>query len=266
MSQAQGNSGGMFSFFQSKGKSTAGGQQQNGQQQQQQQQQNNANPQNANNQQQQQNNETRQLPDNPLDAYAKLWENVDDKANKAPEFNVEDKVLNSRADSLDFMYGLPEDLANEIQEKFGDNAETLGKLLNHIGRRAYSTTMADGMKLSNTYINARHAHESKQLGGTVRNQLVKSTIDAHEAAKKHPIVRESLQIIGERIARQYPDATPQEVQEMSIKFFTDVNGVLNPQPSQQQSAEETAKSPGGEDFDWGGYLKGDAVTRQRTQR
>lgn len=266
MAQAPAAGGGnsIFSFFQSKaqGKPDAGKQPGNqpgagGQQQQQQQQQDNNNK-------GQQSGESNQLPNNPLDAYAKLWENADDKADKAPAFNVDGKVINGRADALDFMYGLPDDLQQEVSEKFGDNAETLGKLLNHIGRRAYSTTLSDSMNLSDKYIDMRSKFEKSHLGQDVRKQMVMSTLDAHEAAKKHPIVRETLRMIGERVARLHPDASPQEVQEMSVKFFTDMNGAINPQPDNQQIQQDAAKAPGGEEFDWGGYLKGDATPARRS--
>lgn len=249
---AQANSGFFGQLFQ-RGSQQNQQQQHNRQQNQNQQQQNNN--QQQQNQQQNGTNNPEQIQ-SPLDAYKGLFDNIPDNQEQAPQFDIDLKQINGVADSLDFTRSMPDDMRESIMETFGDKAQAVEALLNHIGRQAYATAIKHGSSLTGKYIDVRSGFDRKGLDKVVKDHMTLSGVDTLEVARKNPVVRENLRMIAQNLARKYPDATPQEIQDMSQKFFKDMATALTPENIQQQQELDRKKAPGGEDFDWEGWQKG----------
>jgi len=239
---------------QNRGTQQTNNQQQNNQQQ---------NNQQGNNRQQQQNqnnqngNDTNN-PENrqtPFDAYANLWKDADSASEVAPDFKVDEKLLNNTADSIDFTRDLPEDLQEGLTQAFGDNLPMLLKALNHIGRRSYATSLNHGSLLTDKYLKVKGTFDQKGFGRNVREHMALTGINSHEAAQKHPIVRETLQMIGQRLAKANPDASPDWIRDKAFEFFKEMGSALTPQNTQETQQQEEAKKPGGRDFDWDSWGK-----------
>lgn len=219
----------------------------------------NDNQNNNRQQQQRDNNQNRDdlnNPENrqtPFDAYKGLWDTVDNSADVAPPFKLDDKLINGTAEKLNFLSDLPEDLQTELAEHFGEKMPAIEKLMNHIGRRAYATSLNHTTALTDKYLNVKGSFDQKGLGRSIKEHMALTGLDAHKAAQTHPIVKETLRMIGKQIAQKHPDASPDWIQEQSIKFFTEMHGALNPTPEATQVIE--AKKPGGADFDWDGWTK-----------
>lgn len=235
-------------------------QQQNNQQQNNQQQQNQS--QNNNRQQQQQQNNQNQNdlnnPENrqtPFDAYKNLWQNADTSAENPPDFKLDDKLVNTTADSIDFLKDLPKEMVEGLQTAFGDNYGVVADVLNHIGRRAYATSLNHGSLLTDKYLKVKGTFDQKGFGRNVKEHMALTGIASHEAAQKHPILRETLQMIGSKLARLHPDATPDWIRDKAFEFFKEANGALFAQPNQQQQQQEQRKAPGGDEFDWDAWAK-----------
>lgn len=225
-----------------------------------QQQQNNQQP-NTRQQQQQQNNQNVddiQNPENrqtPFDAYKGLWQDVDNSAESAPDFKLEDKLINTTADNLDFLRDLPEDLQEGLNTAFGENVGIVAKVLNHIGRKSYATSLTHSTALTDKYLKVKGNFDQKGLGRNIREHMALTGISSHEAAQKNPFVKETLQMIGQRLARQNPDASPDWIQTKALEFFKEMSGALFPANQQQQQQEDERKAPGGEEFDWSSWSK-----------
>ncbi len=216
----------------------------------------------ANKNQQQNNNNQNQgdlnNPENrqtPFDAYKGLWDTVDNSAEQAPAFKLDDKLINGTAEKLDFLADLPEDLQEGFTSAFGENAQLVAKLFNHVGRKAYATSLNHTTALTDKYLNVKDTFSQKGLGKSIKEHMALTGLDAHEAAQKHPIVKETLRMIGKQIAQKHPDATPDWIQTQALKFFSEMHGALNPTPEATQQVE--AKKPGGQEFDWGEWAKND---------
>lgn len=223
-------------------------------------QQNNQQPANRQTQQNQNNNNQDGLndPENrqtPFDAYKGLWDNVDNSAEQAPDFKLDDKLINGTADTLDFLRDLPEDLQQELSEHFGERMPAISKLMNHIGRRAYATALTHNTALTDKYMKVKDGFSQKGLGRSIKEHMALTGIASHEAAQKNPIIRETLQMIGSKLAKLHPDASPDWIRDKSFEFFKEVNNAMNPTPETTQKQE--AVKPGGSDFDWETWGKSD---------
>lgn len=212
-------------------------------------------------QQQQQNNQNiddTNNPENrqtPFDAYKGLWDNPDTSAENAPDFKLDDKLINSTADQLDFLRDLPEDMQEGLQAAFGENSAVVAKILNHIGRKAYATSLNHTTALTDKYLKVKGTFDSKGRGREIREHMALTGINSHEAAQKHPIVKETLNMFAQRIARANPDASPQWIQDKALEFFKEMSGALFPNLSKEQTQQEEQKAPGGSDFDWDTWSK-----------
>jgi len=224
-------------------------------------QQNNQSQNNNRQQQQTQNNQNQgdlNNPENrqtPFDAYKNLWDNADTSAENPPDFKLDDKLVNSTADSIDFMKDLPQDVQEGLQAAFGDNLGVVLKTLNHLGRRSYATSLNHGSLLTDKYLKVKGTFDQKGFGRNVKEHMALTGIASHEAAQKHPILRETLQMIGSKLARLHPDATPDWIRDKAFEFFKEANGALFAQPNQVQQQQEQAKAPGGSEFDWETWAK-----------
>lgn len=220
------------------------------------------NQQNNNRQEQQQqnnqNNGDLNNPENrqtPFAAYEGLWDNVDTNGEQAPDFNLDSKVIDGTADRLDFMRDMPEDMQEGLTQAFGDNLPHIIKALNHLGRKAYATSVTHNTALTDKYLKVKDGFSQKGLGRSIKEQMVLTGIASHEAAQKNPVIREMLSMIGSKLARLHPDATPDWIRDKAFDFVKEVNGAMFPTPQDQQQQE--AKQPGGADFDWNTWAKSD---------
>lgn len=190
----------------------------------------------------------------PLDVYKNLWQNPENTNEQAPEFKIDQKVLDNATNSLDFTRNLPSELAEKLQG-LGEQGPIMLDLLNHVGRQAYANAIQHNSLLTGKFLDIKGKYDQKGLGRTIKEQLALTGIDTHKAAQNSPIVRENLRMIAQNLTRQYPDASPEWIQEKAVAFFTEMYTSMNPQNTQAQTAEQQRKAPGGEEFDWGNWMK-----------
>jgi hypothetical protein len=195
-----------------------------------------------------------QTQQTPLDAYKGLWDNADANAEQAPKFEIDGKIIDSTAANMDFMHNLPADL-QETFESLGDQGPGFAKLLNHVGRKAYASAISHNSVLTGKYLDVKGQFDQKGLGRSIKQHMALTGIDSHKAAQGSPIVRENLRMIAQNLARLNPDATPEWIQEKSIKFFDEMANALNPKVQAAEQAQELSKQPGGMDFDFEAWMK-----------
>lgn len=224
-----------------------------------QQQQNNPNPKLTNNDPNNQPNPANpaspQNTQTPFDAYANLWKNVDSKDTTPPPFDIDDKTVSGVADKLDFMAGYDEAELQGLRDHFGDKADSVFKLLNNVGRKAYSTALQHGSKVTGKYLDVRKGYDSKDIGKQIREHNVTNSIGAFEAAKKHPVIRQQLEKVGLELARQHPDADATWISEKTREYFDMMSSAFSPQEQTNLTDEQKKKAPGGQDFDWDEFSK-----------
>ncbi len=145
---------------------------------------------------------------NPLDSYAKLWENPAGAGPSSPPvFNLDPNTLNSAAASMKFLEGMPPELMQRVQA--GD-PQAIMEMVTFATQNAYKSSLQHSSMLTDKFVGAYSAYDKKQFAPQVKSQMV-----GQELSKipnySHPAVKAQVDMIAEQMQRQHPDASPEEV-------------------------------------------------------
>ena len=198
-------------------------------------------------------------PQSITDLYAGLYEpRQTDQGKQAPTFNLTPDAIGKAAGKMDFVQGLPPELLEKIQTSNGSlDFDTISQIINHAGRAAYSRAMEHSSALTGNFVEARVQHERQGLPEALRLNLARNkTLSKRNI--DNPVVREHLALISEKVSARFPDATEDEVAELTHEYFTTMAREINPDAFQQQdNAGKRRDQPlEGEIQDYDSYLNG----------
>lgn len=177
---------------------------------------------------------SQQVPVNPMDAYAKLWENTPTNTETAPSFNLDSKVLGEVAASQNFTQGISPELMTKATQ--GD-AAAMVQVMNAVGQQAYQAALSHSSTLTDRFVAARSAHDLKGIGGKVKSELTNSVLAADSPNYNHPVVKAEFSRIANQFQSQNPDASPQQIAQATKEYMQNLHNAMNP-----SSASATANS------------------------
>lgn len=183
-------------------------------------------------QQQQQQQQQTEEPKNPLDAYDEIFKKASEASNEdeIPNFALDESVVDEVAGKLNFLD--PELLA---RAKEGD-AEAMIALIQKSSQKAYRAGLQHSVALTNTHLKSRDAVYSKTLGKGVKQTLVSQAI-ADIPNANHPVIQRELSRIAADIAKENPDATPQQIAKEAKRYFAEIHSVMTEKPAQQKTTK-----------------------------
>jgi hypothetical protein len=186
---------------------------------------------------------TNSAPENPLDVYAKMFENAAKNSGvQAPDFALDPKTVNEVAGKMDFTKDLPPELMENALK--GDVKALLG-VIQATSQNAYKAALSHGTALTDTFVKNRSDYDRDRLKNGVRGELTNQALsDAPNF--DHPVIRQELIRVAEQFAKANPDASPKEIADSAKKYMTDIATALNP-------AAPKKEIPEGE-RDWMKYL------------
>jgi hypothetical protein len=187
---------------------------------------------------------------NPLDAYAKMWDTANKQTEAAPEFNLDPKVLGDVTGSMNFLDGIPQELQQRATS--GDSA-ALMEMMNLVGRNTYKMALQHTSSLTGKFVDARSQYDSKRIPGNVRNELTQNALSS-TPNYQHPVVRQQLKDVAERLQSQNPEASPQQIADMAKKYLSDLVSAINPQSGQQNDANGNPAQQSQGPTDWDKWL------------
>ena len=205
-------------------------------------------------------------PQSITDLYAGLYEAPKEESKRqAPQFNLTPDAISKAAGKMDFMANLPPELAEKVKSSNGSfDFETLSALINHAGRTAYSRAMEHGTALTGNFVEARVQHERQGLPEHLRTYLAKSRTLGKKQID-NPVVREHMALISERIANKFPDATEDEIAELTHEYFTTMAREINPDAFGGPMDDKKGTQPVGEIQDFDSYLAGTKTLEEARQ-
>lgn len=193
-------------------------------------------------------------PADPWSNYSKMFDNSTTEADTPPAFNIDPKTLSDVASQQDFMKGLDPEL---MQRATSGDMSAMMEIMHNVSRNAYRTSIEHSGLLTDKFVGAREAHSAKGLGSRVKQELTDSHL-ANTPNFKHPVVRQQLKEVATRLQRQHPDASAEEIAQMSRDYITQLAEAMNPDGNKQ--APGKGKEPNveerGEEY-WDNYF-GDA--------
>jgi hypothetical protein len=184
-------------------------------------------------------------PINPLDAYAKMFDNQTNEEGP-PSFSIDDNVLNDVSSKLNFMSGVDTSL---VQRATQGDAQAMIDLMQAVSQKAYQSALKHSTALTDVHLNRRGEFEKSNVTKNVKDTLTNEALSTIPNSS-HPVVKAELRRIAENLARQNPDAAASEIAKEAQKYFATVYNAISPQtqPEQQQKA--------GEVQDWESFLNG----------
>lgn len=187
----------------------------------------------------------------PLDVYSKMFDNKGTTGDGPPAFVLDPKTLDGIVKDLDFTKGI--DPAVMTRATQGDSA-ALMEIIQGVSRNSYKAAIEHGGVLTDKFVGAREAHSSKGFSGKVRQELVTNQLASNTPSFQHPVVRQQLTEIAQRLQAQNPDATAKEIGDMSVKYLQDlVDAIRQPEDKQKQSTQQQTGERG-EEF-WNDYFE-----------
>lgn len=167
-------------------------------------------------------------PINPLDAYLKLFDNVEDKDKAvAPVFALESKALATAASNLNFADGIDQVIMQKAQE--GDSAAML-QVMNAMMQNTYQTSLQHTAALTDKFVQARSTYDANALPELVRGQLTHQALNGTDIPD-HPAVQAQLKETAIQLQKQHPTATPQWIATEARSYLTKLAEALNPKPA-----------------------------------
>lgn len=187
---------------------------------------------------------TDQLPPNPLDVYAKLWETTDKAPEAAPVFNLDPKVLDQVSGTLDFTKAVSPEL---MQKATSGDMQAMMQVMNHVGQQSYKAALAHSTSLTDKFVDSRSKFDLKGIGAQVKSELATNAMSSIPNYS-HPAVKTEVNRIAQAMQKQNPEATPDEIATATKEYFTNVYAAINPSaPTQEQQQQ-------GQEVDWDKYF------------
>jgi hypothetical protein len=174
---------------------------------------------------------------NPLDIYNKMFDNTNTQVDAAPEFNLDPGNMDKIVGGMDFMNGIDPDL---MQRAMSGDSKAFMEVIQNSNRNVYRSAIEHGGVLNSKFVSAREAHNNKGLSGKVKQELTTNAL-SKTPNFQHPVVRQQLTEIAQRLHRANPDASPEDIAESAKKYLTDLAGALNPDTGKETAAKGNAE-------------------------
>lgn len=167
---------------------------------------------------------SQQVPANPLDAYAKLFDNSGKPADAPPSFTLDPKVLGEAASTISFTQGIPPDLMAKATS--GDAAAMI-EMMNLVGRNAYQQSLSHSSALTDRFVAARSDFDSKGVGAKVTGALTSAAL-ADAPNYSHPVVKAEFTRIANAFQSQNPESTPAQIATATKEYMQNLHNAMNP--------------------------------------
>lgn len=167
--------------------------------------------------------------ENPLDTYAKLFQNASANSEiQAPSFALDPKVIAEVSSKMNFTQGVNPEL---LQKATSGDAAAMIQLIQEVGRNSYRAALEHTTKLTDTHLTQRSEFDSKRLEKGVKDHLTSNALSSQDNINlNHPVVKAELNRIAKNFAAspEYQDASPQEIAQAAKKYFQDIQEAMNP--------------------------------------
>lgn len=192
-------------------------------------------------QQNPQGNQQQQQPQNPLDSFMSLWDNTNQQQQEAPpSFNLNPEEVKKISSSMRFTDGISQE---QFQQAMSGDQQAFFAMMDHVGRQAYATALQHGGALTDRFVGARSEYENKKVPSQVKKELVSANLQS-AVNVQHPVIRKELTRIAEAMHAQNPDASPAEIAQAAVDYFSQISQAMTGQQQQEQ------QSKGDQPVDW----------------
>lgn len=178
------------------------------------------------------NNQTPPSPENPMDVYSNMYDNIQKNNGSAPPaFTLDQETLDKVSGSLNFGQGID---PAKMQAALSGDAQAFSEVLNSFGRELYKTSLQHSGVLTDKFVSSRSDYDKNAIQKEVKSNLVANHF-TQVPNSNHPVVKRELSRIASMLQSQYPEAPPNEIAEASRQYFMEITqamqGEKDPAPS-----------------------------------
>lgn len=175
-------------------------------------------------------------PQNPLDFLMAVSNNKpNDSTGQAPELSFPQETLAKVAQSMDYSKHIPQEALQALQA--GDMSQ-LGVILNSALQAQYQTIMQHQAAVTNKFVADHAQYAGQQQQQTMRSSIVDSSLQIQNL---HPIAQEMFRSTAKKLAGQYPDASPADIEQQTWVMMESLGNQFNRTAQQQQTAQKASE-------------------------
>lgn len=184
---------------------------------------------------------------NPLDALGILQQNTNTDLGQAPSLNISPEALSEAASKIDFGKLIPQDAMQRLQDGMqqGD-LSALPELLTSVMRNSWQMGIQHNSALVDKYVKDSTAYQQTSTQQSVREQVLTSQLPS--VKDLHPVAKNMFIDTAKRLSRQYPEASPAEIESEVWTIMKSFSGELDVDKKQQTQQARASE------IDWDKYL------------
>jgi hypothetical protein len=164
----------------------------------------------------------------PVVDYSKLWE--PDPTQKGPAdpaefaFNIDPTKLAATFGSLDFSSAVTAETLAKIKAGGDDAVGAMIAAMNAIAQKSVQTAVMASTKVSENGIRSSGQRVKDYIPSVVRENQVSAALRADNPLMKDPQYAPIVEAVTMQMARQFPQATAEEVKDHTRKYFDNMVG------------------------------------------
>lgn len=194
-------------------------------------------------------------PENPMDAFSKLWEapkEGDPKpANFDPSslFQVDPAKVQQAVSQMNFATAITPEIMQQIAAGGEDATKAFMQAMNSVAQQSFAQSMIGSAKLVEQAMTKANDSLDARLKEGIRQQQISSSLRDSNPALSHPAAQPLVAALEAQFTQKYPTASPTEITKMAQDYLSKFAASVSPaqpSPQQQQATKET---------DWDLFIK-----------
>lgn len=186
----------------------------------------------------------------PLDKFNSLWQiNPQDVSSEGKQFiTVDPAKLAEATGKLNFAAAVPQDTIQAILSGGEQAVTAFQQALNAVAQQVFQTAMLGSGRLVESALKQARSDVLSQIPQVLKQEMVMGTMQRNFPGINHPSVKPLMAVLQSQFASQFPEASPEEIQQMAAEYLTGVSKLLA-KPDEDRSS----KAKAGE-IDWSNFF------------
>lgn len=190
-------------------------------------------------------------PKIPLDEFAKLWEaspvTTDPSASGEPSQELTADLVNKALSGTNFASSIPQEQFAAISEGGDAAIEAMKQIANSIAQTAISQSLLISNKLNTRELERALKKQEDSLPALLRGQAASDHLKLTNPLFSNPAVKPVIEATKQQLLQKFPDATPQEITQMTQDYIIAMGATFAP--------KESVNANGGTEVDWEAFFK-----------
>lgn len=180
-------------------------------------------------------------PETPLDKYTTLWDPVKDDGNKGDpglDFgNVDPKKMMEAAQRVDFTQILNPEMQAAIAKGGEEGVKATLTAMNMVAQTVYAQGAMATTKIVGEAVKQARQEVAAQIPGLVKAAVVSNQLASSNPVFQNPAVKPIVEGLKSQLMVKFPDATPDQLQELAQNYFLGVSQMMGTGKGNNQNSD-----------------------------